>query len=116
MPTTRDEMMQPEPTSTMIMSRHNLKVKQFRALLRRAERERTQLALIEGLRPVTEALRLPNLVRQIIVAPELLKNQRGRELVRVHAKRGVPIVSVSAEVFASFSQKDGPQGIAAVIV
>jgi TrmH family RNA methyltransferase len=116
MPTTRDEMMQPEPTGAMIMSRHNPKVKQFRALLRRAERERTQLALIEGLRLVTEALRLPNVVRQIIVAPELLKNQRGRELVRVHAKQGVPIVSVSAEVFASFSQKDGPQGIAAVIV
>ena len=116
MPTTRDENMLPEPTGTIITSRHNTKVKQFRALLRRAERERTQLALIEGLRLVTEALRLPNLVRQIVVAPELLKNSHGRELVRVHAKRGVPIVTVSTEVFASFSQKDGPQGIAAVIV
>src|SRR5581483_9331639 len=116
MPATHDEKMQPEPTGTIITSRHNPKVKQFRALLRRAERERTQFALVEGLRLVTEALRFPHFVRQIIVAPQLLKNQRGYELVRVHAKRGVPIVSVSAEAFASFAQKDGPQGIAAVIV
>lgn len=115
MSTTRDEMMRPEPNSTLIMSRHNPKVKQLRALLKRAERERTQLALIEGLRLVTEALRFPNLVRQIIVAPELLKNQHGRELVHAYAKQGI-VVPVSAEVFASFSQKDGPQGIAAVIV
>lgn len=116
MPTTHDEMMQPESTDPMIMSRHNAKVKQFRALLRRAERERTQLALIEGLRLVREALRFPNLVRQVIIAPDLLKNQRAHDLVRAHAARGVPVTSLGAEAFASFSQKDGPQGIAAVVV
>ena len=60
-------------SDTIIMSRNNPKVKQIRALLKRPERERTGLALVEGLRLVTEALRYPQRVRQLIVAPELLE-------------------------------------------
>ena len=115
MSTRRDKKIQPASINPIIMSRHNVKIKQLRALLRRSERERTGLALIEGLRLVTEAQRFPELVRQVIVAPELLKNQHGQDLVCTYEARGFPIVSVSAEAFASFSQKDGPQGIAAVI-
>jgi TrmH family RNA methyltransferase len=115
MSSTRDKTRRPELTDTLIMSRNNPKIKQIRVLLKRPERERTGLALIEGLRLVTEALRFPERVRQVIVAPELLKNQRGRDLVQDHAARGFPVMFVSAEAFESFSQKDGPQGIAAVI-
>src|SRR5262249_46380484 len=88
MSSTRDKKTQPGPTDSIIMSRNNPTIKQFRALLKRPERERTGHALIEGLRLVTEALQFPDLVRQIVVAPELLKSQRGRDLVRSHAARG----------------------------
>jgi len=64
-------------SDTIITSRNNLKIKQIRALLRRSERERTGLALVEGLRLVTEALRYPQRMRQLIVAPELLRGQHG---------------------------------------
>lgn len=88
MSTTRDKTIQPEPTDAIITSRNNPKVKQLRALLKRSERERTGLALIEGLRLVTEALRFPDLVRQMIVAPAFLKSQHGQDLVQSHTTRG----------------------------
>jgi TrmH family RNA methyltransferase len=73
-------------------------------------------AVIEGLRLVSEALvRFPDRVRQVIIAPELLKSQWGQTLIHDQSARGVPVVSVSAEAFESVSQKDGPQGIAAII-
>ena len=111
----RDSTIQPGSPDSIIMSRNNPKIKRIRALLKRSERDRTGLALIEGLRLVIEALRFPDCVRQVIVAPELLKNQHGQELIRVHSAKKCPILFVSPEAFESFSQKDGPQGIAAVI-
>jgi len=75
-------------------------------LLKRSERERTGLALIEGLRLVTEALRYPQLVRHIIVAPELLRSQHGQALLQDQRQKGLPCLYVSAEIFQSFSLKD----------
>src|SRR5690349_8636687 len=111
----RDSMIQPGSSDFIIMSRNNPKIKRIRALLKRSERDRTGLALIEGLRLVIEALRFPDCVRQLIVAPDLLKNQHGQELLRLYSTKECPILFVSPEAFESFSQKDGPQGIAAVI-
>ncbi|HLG63708.1 MAG TPA: RNA methyltransferase [Ktedonosporobacter sp.] len=111
----RDSTNRPD-SSEIIMSRNNPKIKQLRALLKRSAREQTGLALIEGLRLVTEALRVPDRVRRLIVAPQLLKSPHGQELVRLQqTTRGVPILFVGPEAFESLSQKDGPQGIAAVI-
>jgi RNA methyltransferase, TrmH family len=102
-------------SDTIITSRNNPKIKQIRALLKRSERERTGQALVEGLRMVTEALRYPQRVRQLIVAPELLRGQHGRPLLQEQRQKGLPCLCVSAEVFQGFSLKDNPQGIAAVV-
>ena len=80
-------------SDTIIMSRNNPKVKQICALLKRPERERTGLALVEGLRLVTEALRYPQRVRQLIVAPELLRSQHGQALWKIRGKKGSPTPS-----------------------
>jgi len=112
---TRESRPQPASNET-IMSRHNAKIKHFRALLKRPERERTGLAIVEGLRLVSEALvHFPDRVRQLIIAPELLKSRSGWALLQEKTPRGVSTLSVSAQAFESFSQKDGPQGIAAII-
>ena len=74
-------------SDTIITSRNNPRIRQLRALLKRPERERTGLALIEGLRLVTEALQYPDLVHQLIVAPELLKSQHGQELLQDQRKK-----------------------------
>jgi TrmH family RNA methyltransferase len=102
-------------SDTIITSRNNPRIRQLRALLKRPERERTGLALIEGLRLVTEALQYPDLVHQLIVAPELLKSQHGQDLLQDQRKKELPHLCVSAEVFQSLSLKDGPQGMAAVV-
>jgi TrmH family RNA methyltransferase len=110
-----ERAIQPGLIESLIQSRNNPKIKQIRALLKRAERAQTGLALVEGRRLVIEALRFPERVRQVIVAPELLSNKQGYDLLHSQALAGVPLVAVSAEAFESFSQKENPQGIAAVI-
>ncbi len=102
-------------SETLITSRNNPRVKQARALLKRPERAQTGLALIEGLRLVTEALQHPSRVQQLIIAPELLKSAHGQALVHEQQQKGLPCLSISAEAFQSFALKDGPQGIAAVV-
>ena len=102
-------------SDTIITSRNNPRIKHIRALLKRSEREQTGLALVEGLRQVTEALRYPDLVRQLIIAPELLKSQHGQALFHKHATRRLPTLCVSTEAFQSFSLREGPQGIAAIV-
>ncbi|GER89022.1 rRNA methyltransferase [Dictyobacter vulcani] len=102
-------------SDTIITNRNNPKIKQIRALLKRSERERTGLALVEGLRLVTEALRSPQRVRQLLIAPELLRSRHGQALLQEHRQKGLPCLYVSSEVFQSFSLKDNPQGIAAVV-
>jgi RNA methyltransferase, TrmH family len=50
-----------------------------------------------------------------VVAPELLTSPFANELLQRERTAGAPVVEVSREVFASLSQKDGPQGLAAVV-
>jgi TrmH family RNA methyltransferase len=54
-------------------------------------------------------------VRYLVVAPALLTGDFGRGLVKTAQQRGLRSVEVTAEVFASFSGKDGPQGLGAVV-
>ncbi|MEI7645301.1 MAG: RNA methyltransferase [Chloroflexales bacterium] len=95
----------------MITSSSNPTVRQIRALRQRKERERTGLFFIEGVRLVGEAVQLGAAVEALVVAPELLASPFARDLVGQHR---TPIIEVSAEVFAGLSQKDGPQGLAAL--
>lgn len=106
---------QPERADLIIAGRKNPGLKQIRALPKRPERKRTGLAPVEGLRLVTEALAFPGLVRQLVVAPELLKSLHGWGLVQDQKARGAPVLSLGTEAFERISRRSGPQGIAAVI-
>jgi TrmH family RNA methyltransferase len=96
----------------MITSRTNSTIKRIRALRHRKARDETGLFFVEGTRIVGEAVEVGAAVETIVVAPDLLTSDYGRELV---SRAGAPIVEVSGPVFASLSVKDGPQGIGAVI-
>ena len=100
-----------------ISSRSNPAIKSIRALRERKERERTQLFFVEGIRLVAEAVQLSPTVAidTIIVAPDLLKSDFARDIVREAQNHGTPCIEVTPDVFASLSQKEGPQGLAAVI-
>jgi TrmH family RNA methyltransferase len=115
---------QPAPTGgadgigkiIMFISSHsNQKIKDIRALRQRKERTRTGLAFIEGIRIVTDAIRHPGVVETLVVATELLTSAFARELVQEQRQAGMPYLEVTAEVFRGISQKDGPQGLGAVI-
>lgn len=99
----------------IIASTSNARVKFIRSLHSRAERERTKLFFIEGIRLVTEAVQLGIAIETLVVASALLKSQFARDIVRTQQERGTPCLEVTAEVFKSISVKDGPQGIGAVL-
>src|SRR5579872_1390895 len=99
----------------MITSRHNPRIAAIRRLHSRKEREATGLFVAEGLRLVGEAARSGAKIETCLVAPELLVSEFGRDTVVELEKRGVPILEVSAEAFASVSNREGPQGIAVVV-
>ncbi|HVN56245.1 MAG TPA: RNA methyltransferase [Anaerolineaceae bacterium] len=98
-----------------ITSLSNSKIKWIRKLKERRHRDEAGLYWIEGLRIVAEAVQLDADLDTLIVAPELVTSQFGRELIDKMAARGVPLLEVSSDVFKSFSLKEGPQGIAALV-
>lgn len=97
----------------MITSSANPTIKGIRALRQRKEREERGLCFVEGIRQVAEAL-ASDVVVQLIIAPDLLTSAFARELVERQRAAGTQILEVSRELFASLSQKEGPQGLAAV--
>jgi TrmH family RNA methyltransferase len=99
----------------IISSQRNQHIKQIRSLRHRHEREQNGLFFIEGIRIVTEAAQLGAEIETLVVAPDLLKSEFGREIVWAQQDHGTACIEVTAEVFSSISSKDGPQGIGAVV-
>ena len=92
---------------TRITSTHNQQIKQIRALRLRKVREERDQFLIEGQLALQAALLHGARIELVIAAPELGG--------RIPAGIGMPVLEVSAEVFASISQKATSRGIAAVV-
>lgn len=100
---------------TVITSTGNATIKGIRGLRHRKERERSGLFYVEGIRLVGEAADLSAEVETCVVAPELLTSEFGWKSVDRLVKRGAMRLEVSADVFRSISDKEGPQGIAATV-
>ncbi len=99
----------------MITSTSNSSIKNIRRLVReKKSRLENDQFYLEGLRIVGEALRQGAPLNLLVFSPELLISAYGKTLVEQAVKQGCDTLAVSAEVFRSFSLKDGPQGIAAV--
>lgn len=90
-------------------------IKRIKALRQRKERTASGHYWIEGIRIVGEAAQLNAPIQQLVVAPDLLTSGFARELVDSLAARRIPVVEVSTKVFESLSDKEGPQGIGAVL-
>jgi TrmH family RNA methyltransferase len=97
----------------IVTSLQNPKVKRLRSLRLRKYRHREGVFLIEGIRIVGEALDCDAPMETLVYAPDLLVSERARSMVaRVPPDRRL---AVSEEVFASLSERNQPQGIAAVV-
>ncbi len=97
-----------------ITSLQNPRIKAIRALSHRKKRQETGLFFAEGIRLVGEAVQTGADVEALVVAPELLRSEFGRDTVRMAREGGVEILEVGADVFRSLSGKDGPAGIGVV--
>jgi TrmH family RNA methyltransferase len=97
----------------LITSLHNSKVKLLRSLRLHKYREQEHCFTVEGIRIVGEALACAAPVETVVYAPDLLVSERAQALVeQVDPDRRL---ALSAEAFRSFSDRDDPQGIAAVV-
>ncbi|MHC1785096.1 MAG: TrmH family RNA methyltransferase [Anaerolineaceae bacterium] len=99
----------------MITSHSNPAIKTIRGLRDKKARTESELFLIEGLRIVAEALEGGGRVQTLIYAPELLISDFGKNLIFEQLNLGMDLLEVSEDVFKSVSNKEGPQGLAAVV-
>lgn len=100
----------------LITSRTNPQIKQIRKLRERKERESSGLYFIEGIRIVMEAIQIGAPVEKLILCPEMLSSQAARtEVDRYAAETGVPVLEVIPDVFKHLSEKEGPQGLGAML-
>jgi TrmH family RNA methyltransferase len=99
----------------MITSTANSQVKEIRKLRERKVRQANGLYYVEGLRIVGEAVQQGENIETLVIAPDLLVSDFGQKLVESHRTKGGQVLEVSQQVFQSFSLKEGPQGIAAIL-
>ena len=99
----------------LITSVTNPLIKRVRSLEQRKFRQREGAFLVEGIRPVWQALESGAPVELLLVAPELLTSPPALQLIESRPGAGTRIVSVSAAVFSSFAVREHPSGLAAVV-
>jgi RNA methyltransferase, TrmH family len=99
----------------MITSRANPTIKALRALRRRKDRDQQQRCLVEGIRAITEAVQLAAPIEQLVVARELLSSTFAQTLVTTFSQQHGRLLEVSADVLASLSEREHPQGLLAVV-
>jgi TrmH family RNA methyltransferase len=100
---------------TIITSTSNPVIKEIKALRQRKTREETRQFYIEGLRIVIQSIQEAKKLDMLIWSPELLISEIGKKVVHDQIGQNTTVIEVSAPVFKSLSQKDGPQGIAAIL-
>jgi TrmH family RNA methyltransferase len=81
-------------------------------LLRRKERVASGQFLAEGRQAVTEALRRPGTVLDLLVGTDAV--ERHQDLLNVADRAGVPVATVPTAQFATLADTVTPQGILAV--
>ena len=99
----------------LIYSRHDPAIRRLRSLQSREGRDHTGQFLIEGIRPLAQAVRQGDRVETLVVAPQLLTNTLGHRLVKQLRLAGTPCYRLTPEVYHSLSQAEEPQGVAAVM-
>jgi TrmH family RNA methyltransferase len=102
----------------LISSRSNPKIKQLRSLKSHKGRLESGSFLVEGIVHVGEAAEAAQAgkleLQALYYAPDLLKSEFARALIREQSAGGIPCHPVTVEVFESLAGKVNPQGILAV--
>lgn len=99
----------------MITSTSNPKIKFIRKLRTKKFRDENQLFYIEGPRIISEAIDAKWKIDQVIYSQELISDHYSKQLLGKLLEFSVDCFEVDKQVFESFSIKDGPKGLAAVL-
>jgi TrmH family RNA methyltransferase len=91
------------------------RIHQLLLLKNRDERDRAGLFLIDGIRPVLQAIDRQASFESLIVSSDLLSSVPAQRAVRQLCRQGVPILYVSPEIYRGLSNAEEPQGIGAVV-
>ena len=101
--------------STPLLDRFHPQITRIQRLGKRAERDRTGLFYIEGMRFVTQALQHQAHIEQLVVCRELLIHPFAQRPVREQNRRGIRLLEVSRTVMEGLSQVQDSQGLGAVV-
>jgi RNA methyltransferase, TrmH family len=93
----------------VISSTQNPRIKAWKKLQKKKERDRSGLFLIEGEHLIEEALKASLTVKQIICS-------EGRGIPREWTVSGIEVVEVTEQVLADLAETETPQGMIAVCV
>lgn len=104
-----------ESECAFLYSRNHPQIRRLRALQTRVGRAESGEFLIEGVRPLAEAVKLGVRIEKLIVVPKLLEGCPAEKLVKQLRIKGVPCLGMLPEVYYSFSQAEEPQGVAAIV-
>lgn len=99
----------------MITSPANPLVKRIRRLRDRKARQSARVFFVEGVQPVWRAHEARADIETLVVAPDLVAGTPAESLVREIERRGVAVATLSADVFALISEREGPAGVGAVV-
>jgi TrmH family RNA methyltransferase len=98
----------------VISSRSNPTIQRIRSLRRRAERERTDLFFVEGLRCCRAAIEAGIEIESLVLAPAQVFSESVWPLVDAYRSAGGRILQVTPGVFHGLSTRDRPHGLALV--
>lgn len=99
----------------MITSTSNPKIKFIRKLRTKKFRDENQMFYIEGPRIISEAIDAKWKFEQVFYSQELINEHYSKQLLGKLLELNVDCFEVDKQVFESFSIKDGPKGLAAIL-
>ena len=99
----------------VVTSTSNPVLKRARKLRQRKYRDKEQAFFVEGIQPVTQAMKHGADVQTLIVAREVLGEHPVDELIEKQRHSGTALVAVDESAFQSISNRDDPSGLAAIV-
>jgi len=99
----------------MISSFSNPKIKFIKKLRIKKYRDESNLFYVEGPRIISEAFSNNWNFNQVFYSEALIKDNFTQDLIHKLQSNNIECLAVDQQVFESFSVKDGPKGIAAVL-
>ena len=99
----------------MITSHQNGLIKQVRRLRQRKYRRKEGLFFVEGLHVVLTAVEQRAPIQTLLYAPDLLTSPAAYDMLAQQQAVGVRCEAITAELFASLSERDNPTGLGAIV-